>query len=256
MAPNFSSNNTILVNSSISTTTPTQQILTTQSSPITSVGQMPGLTQTQQVQQHQQHQQQQQMQSNHQNHQQNSTTMVVQHQQQQQQQQQLQQQQLQQNLNSGSITTGSGNSVVVTQQQPNAQRSDNAKEKCRKFLTNLIELSKREPAQVELNVKTLIQELVDANVGPEDFCKKLENLLNAAPQPCLIGFLKRSLPLLRQSLVTKEIVIEGINPPSPSVAFSGATITTTQIPVSYFHNYINDCIINLVLFYFRHKFVQ
>ena len=76
-----------------------------------------------------------------------------------------------------------------TGQSP-AQRNDNAKEKCRKFLTNLIDLSKREPAQVEMNVKTLIQELVDANVGPEDFCKKLENLLNAAPQPCLVGFLK------------------------------------------------------------------
>lgn len=87
--------------------------------------------------------------------------------------------------------------TVVVQQQtgnnPNqspAQKNDNAKEKCRKFLTNLIDLSKREPPQVEMNVKTLIQELVDANVGPEDFCKKLENLLNAAPQPCLVGFLK------------------------------------------------------------------
>lgn len=87
--------------------------------------------------------------------------------------------------------TPSTSSVVVTQSP--AQRSDNAKEKCRKFLTNLIDLSKREPAQVEMNVKTLIQELVDANVGPEDFCKKLENLLNAAPQPCLVGFLKVSL---------------------------------------------------------------
>lgn len=94
-------------------------------------------------------------------------------------------------------TPGSGGTTVVVQQnnanaQSPAQRSDNAKEKCRKFLTNLIDLSKREPAQVEMNVKTLIQELVDANVGPEDFCKKLENLLNAAPQPCLVGFLKVS----------------------------------------------------------------
>jgi transcription initiation factor TFIID subunit 4 len=86
--------------------------------------------------------------------------------------------------------TPSTSAVVVTQSP--AQRSDNAKEKCRKFLTNLIDLSKREPPQVEMNVKTLIQELVDANVGPEDFCKKLENLLNAAPQPCLVGFLKVS----------------------------------------------------------------
>lgn len=31
--------------------------------------------------------------------------------------------------------------------------------------------------------------------------------------------------------MTKETIIEGINPPSPNVAFSGATITTAQIPV-------------------------
>jgi transcription initiation factor TFIID subunit 4 len=89
-------------------------------------------------------------------------------------------------------TTGT---VVVQQNatsQSPAQRNDNTKEKCRKFLTNLIDLSKREPPQVENNVKTLIQELVDAKVGPEDFCQKLENLLNAAPQPCLVGFLKVS----------------------------------------------------------------
>lgn len=120
---------------------------------------------------------------------------------------------------------------------------------------------------------------------PEEFCDRLERLLNASPQPCLIGFLKvtaviqnnkaekdwlssssravrttlksrskryllrsnpsnlskfnneidtnfssffllyscllqKSLPLLRQSLVTKELIIEGINPPSPHVAFS------------------------------------
>lgn len=92
---------------------------------------------------------------------------------------------VQQANNANTTTTGN---VVVTQSP--AQRNDNAKEKCRKFLTNLIDLSKREPAQVETSVKTLIQELVDANVGPEDFCKRLENLLNAAPQPCLVGFLK------------------------------------------------------------------
>lgn len=86
------------------------------------------------------------------------------------------------------VQQSSGTSVVVTQQPP--QRNDNAKEKCRKFLTNLIELSKREPKNVEKNVRTLIQELVDANVEPEEFCKKLEKLLNASPQPCLIGFLK------------------------------------------------------------------
>lgn len=40
--------------------------------------------------------------------------------------------------------------------------------------------------------------------------------------------------------MTKETVIEGINPPSPSVAFSGATITTTQIPVSLWSLKLED----------------
>lgn len=68
--------------------------------------------------------------------------------------------------------------------------NDNTKEKCRKFLANLLELSSREPKSVERNVRTLIQELIDNKVEPEDFCDKLERLLNASPQPCLIGFLK------------------------------------------------------------------
>lgn len=66
----------------------------------------------------------------------------------------------------------------------------NTKEKCRKFLGNLIELSTREPKSVEKSVRTLIQDLINATVEPEQFCNKLEQLLNASPQPCLIGFLK------------------------------------------------------------------
>ncbi|KAF4531506.1 hypothetical protein B566_EDAN004102, partial [Ephemera danica] len=96
------------------------------------------------------------------------------------------------------------------------QAVDSTKEKCRKFLANLLELSSREPKQVEKNVRTLIQELIDSKVEPEEFCDRLERLLNASPQPCLIGFLKKSLPLLRQALITKELSIEGIKPPQMS----------------------------------------
>ncbi|KAM3968593.1 TBP-associated factor 4 [Aphomia sociella] len=114
---------------------------------------------------------------------------------------------------------------TVTTQKP----SDNTKEKCRNFLANLLDLSSKEPKSVEKNVRNLIQELIDAQVEPEEFCNRLERLLNASPQPCLIGFLKRSLPLLRQSLVTKELVIEGINPPAPHVAFSNIPAPTQQV---------------------------
>lgn len=111
------------------------------------------------------------------------------------------------------------------------QTTDNTKEKCRKFLANLLELSSREPKSVERNVRTLIQELIDTKVEPEEFCDRLEKLLNASPQPCLIGFLKKSLPLLRQSLVTEELVIEGIKPPPANVVFSiaSAVPTITQV---------------------------
>ncbi|CAB3381433.1 Hypothetical predicted protein [Cloeon dipterum] len=112
---------------------------------------------------------------------------------------------------------------VVGPPQPHAammkQAVDSTKEKCRKFLANLLELSSREPKQVERNVRTLIQELIDTRVEPEEFCDRLEKLLNASPQPCLIGFLKKSLPLLRQALITKELVIDGIRPPPMTVVY-------------------------------------
>lgn len=169
------------------TTSAASQILTSQTTPV-SVAQVPALTSTQV----QQTTNQQQTNNNIQSQPTQQTIVVrsnnpalnasV--------QQSAQQTQQQLNNTNSTTVTGTGTSVVVTQQTP--QRNDNAKEKCRKFLANLIELSKREPKNVENNVRTLIQELVDANVEPEEFCKKLEHLLNASPQPCLISFLKVS----------------------------------------------------------------
>ncbi|KAK7863444.1 hypothetical protein R5R35_002505 [Gryllus longicercus] len=125
--------------------------------------------------------------------------------------------------------------ALATTQNATVQRTtvDTTKEKCRKFLANLLELSSREPKAVERNVRTLIQELIDTKVEPEEFCDRLERLLNASPQPCLIGFLKKSLPLLRQSLVTKELVIDGIRPPPHhtvvfSIPNSGAVVPQMQ----------------------------
>ncbi|KAJ8919958.1 hypothetical protein NQ315_006487 [Exocentrus adspersus] len=115
----------------------------------------------------------------------------------------------------------------VAQVQVQRPANDHTKEKCRKFLANLLELSSREPKSVERNVRTLIQELIDNKVEPEDFCDKLERLLNASPQPCLIGFLKKSLPLLRHSLATQELSIEGIRPPPANVVYSIAGATPT-----------------------------
>ncbi|XP_052843951.1 transcription initiation factor TFIID subunit 4 isoform X2 [Drosophila gunungcola] len=136
-------------------------------------------------------------------------------------------QQSQQQVNNVSSASGVSTAVSSTTAATTTQQG-NTKEKCRKFLANLIELSTREPKPVEKNVRTLIQELVNANVEPEEFCDRLERLLNASPQPCLIGFLKKSLPLLRQALFTKELVIEGIKPPPQHVL--GLAGLSQQLP--------------------------
>ncbi|XP_019766486.1 transcription initiation factor TFIID subunit 4 isoform X4 [Dendroctonus ponderosae] len=128
----------------------------------------------------------------------------------------------------GTTTVSSTQPIVQTTQPIQRPANDNTKEKCRKFLANLLELSSREPKSVERNVRTLIQELIDNKVEPEDFCDKLERLLNASPQPCLIGFLKKSLPLLRHSLANNELTIDGIRPPPPNVVFSAASVPTVQ----------------------------
>lgn len=218
-APNSSGTGTIIVNSQSITTTPTSYV-TTQSTPVASVAPVPALAAQQHITISTGQPQSNAVVAT-------GQPTVVTTQQPQQQTVVTSQQQPQQPQQPATqtvvVTTTTGGQ---TAQQRNSL--DNTKEKCRKFLTNLIELSKREPKPVEKNVRTLIQELVDANVEPEEFCERLERLLNASPQPCLIGFLKKSLPLLRQSLVTKEITIEGINPPSANVAFSGSPLT--QIP--------------------------
>ncbi|CAH2102743.1 unnamed protein product [Euphydryas editha] len=131
-------------------------------------------------------------------------------------------------------TTSQPQQPTETTQKP----LDNTKENCRNFLVNLLDLSSKEPKSVKRSVRNLIQELIDAQVEPDEFCDRLERLLNARPESCLIGFLKKSLPLLRQSLVIKELAIEGMNPPSPHVAFSvisapapQAVVATINVPM-------------------------
>ncbi|XP_076336861.1 transcription initiation factor TFIID subunit 4-like isoform X3 [Tachypleus tridentatus] len=72
----------------------------------------------------------------------------------------------------------------------------------------------------------------NGQVQAEDFTHQLQKELNSSPQPCLVPFLKKSLPHLRHSLVTGESVIDGIRPP-PATAFilptSSATVACNQI---------------------------
>jgi len=91
---------------------------------------------------------------------------------------------------------------------------DTAKIKCKNFLATLLRLASDQPESVARNVRALIQGLIDGRVEPEVFTTKLQKELNSSPQPCLVPFLKKSLPYLQHSLATRELTIEGVNPPT------------------------------------------
>jgi len=93
---------------------------------------------------------------------------------------------------------------------------DTAKTKCKNFLATLLRLASDQPDSVAKNVRALIQGLIDGRVEPEDFTTRLQKELNSSPQPCLVPFLKRSLPYLQQSLATNELKIEGVRAPAMS----------------------------------------
>lgn len=108
---------------------------------------------------------------------------------------------------------------------------DTAKIKCKNFLATLLRLAKEQPDQVARNVRELIQSLIDARLEPESFTTKLQEELNSSPQPCLVPFLKKSLPYLRQSLYNKDITIEGVRPP-PYTALSSPLNTASVMQAS------------------------
>ncbi|XP_014828145.1 PREDICTED: transcription initiation factor TFIID subunit 4-like [Poecilia mexicana] len=78
--------------------------------------------------------------------------------------------------------------------------------KCKNFLSTLIKLASHNSPSPDTskNVKTLVQDLLDAKIEPEEFTSRLQAELKSSPQPYLIPFLKKSLPALRQTLLNSQ----------------------------------------------------
>jgi len=116
---------------------------------------------------------------------------------------------------------------------------DTAKIKCKNFLATLLRLASDQPESVARNVRGLIQGLIDGRVEPELFTTKLQKELNSSPQPCLVPFLKKSLPYLQQSLAMRELTIEGVNPPNasqvgklpPAMSVAGISAPSSSLPI-------------------------
>ncbi|XP_018011354.1 transcription initiation factor TFIID subunit 4 [Hyalella azteca] len=126
-----------------------------------------------------------------------------------------------------------GNAVQAQPQQMQTISAESAKTKCKNFLATLLKLAGEQKQPVAKNVRSLIQGLIDSKVEPEAFTEELQKDLNSSPQPCLVPFLKKTLPFLRASLARGEITIEGVNPPPPSSipVQPGATTVIPTAPV-------------------------
>ncbi|XP_048403166.2 transcription initiation factor TFIID subunit 4-like isoform X2 [Stegostoma tigrinum] len=101
--------------------------------------------------------------------------------------------------------------------------------KCKNFLATLIKLASHsgQSADTSRNVKSLVQDLLDYKIEPEEFTDRLQSELNSSPQPYLVPFLKKSLPALRQSLVHNQQYILQVNQQTQGVA---SIQTTSTVP--------------------------
>ncbi|XP_060077084.1 transcription initiation factor TFIID subunit 4-like [Ylistrum balloti] len=132
-----------------------------------------------------------------------------------------------------STTPGTSQSSGQVQQQP----LDNVK-KCKNFLSTLLKLAAGQPKETVKNVRELIQGLIDGKVEPEAFTERLQAELKSSPQPYLVPFLKKSLPLLRKSLIQNKMSIEGVRAPPMSVLQQNVIIPSAATSVGQVQNQI------------------
>ncbi|KAM9376244.1 transcription initiation factor TFIID subunit 4-like [Pholidichthys leucotaenia] len=108
--------------------------------------------------------------------------------------------------------------------------------KCRNFLSTLIKLASHNSPSPETskNVKALVQDLLDAKIEPEEFTTRLQTELKSSPQPYLIPFLKKSLPALRQTLLSSQQSLMTVPPPTsvPPLTTPGSVTTVRpRLPI-------------------------
>ncbi|XP_041693862.1 transcription initiation factor TFIID subunit 4-like isoform X2 [Coregonus clupeaformis] len=132
---------------------------------------------------------------------------------------------------SASASPTTGTAPVSQEMQENVK-------KCKNFLSTLIKLASHNSPSPDTskNVKTLVQDLLDAKIEPEEFTTSLQAELKSSPQPYLIPFLKKSLPALRLSLLNNQQSLLASTSASalaiPSTTTIRARLPTTVSPAT------------------------
>ncbi|XP_073333068.1 transcription initiation factor TFIID subunit 4 [Pagrus major] len=92
--------------------------------------------------------------------------------------------------------------ITGTKIEPPATLSQETLEsvkKCKNFLVTLIKLASSDSRSATManNVRGLVRSLLEEKLEAEEFTEKLYHELKSTPQPCLVPFLKKSLPAVR-----------------------------------------------------------
>ncbi|KAL6108604.1 taf4b [Pungitius sinensis] len=82
--------------------------------------------------------------------------------------------------------------------------------KCKNFLVTLIKLASSDSRSANManNVRGLVKSLLEGKLEAEEFTEQLYRELNSTPQPCLVPFLKKSLPAVRRLTADPHLFIQ------------------------------------------------
>ncbi|GLD65340.1 transcription initiation factor TFIID subunit 4-like protein, partial [Lates japonicus] len=103
--------------------------------------------------------------------------------------------------------------VTETKKEPPPTLSQETLEsvkKCKNFLVTLIKLASSDSRSANManNVRGLVRSLLEGKLEAEEFTEQLYHELKSTPQPCLVPFLKKSLPAVRRLTADPELFIQ------------------------------------------------
>ncbi|XP_078114356.1 transcription initiation factor TFIID subunit 4-like [Sander vitreus] len=103
--------------------------------------------------------------------------------------------------------------VAETKKEPAttiSQATLDSVKKCKNFLVTLIKLASSDSRSANManNVRGLVRSLLEGKLEAEEFTEQLYRELKSTPQPCLVPFLKKSLPAVRRLTADPQLFIQ------------------------------------------------
>ncbi|XP_077390742.1 transcription initiation factor TFIID subunit 4-like [Festucalex cinctus] len=103
--------------------------------------------------------------------------------------------------------------TVETKKEPQptfSQETLESVKKCKNFLVTLMKLACSDPKSANManNVRGLVKSLLEGRMEAEEFTEALYKELKSTPQPCLVPFLKKSLPAVRRLTADAQVFVQ------------------------------------------------